>query len=222
VSDLLIQLIPTAIVGALAPLPVIIVISLLISERGLAKAVSFGVAITGVYAIIGAIVLSTASTDAKSTEGGSAVTGTIVAVLGGVLVIMAVKQLLGAPDPDAGPPKLMTKLDSMSPAGAGVLGTVIALINIKQLGIYVAGISQIVAADISTTDAWMSLIILLVAIQFGVIGPIVIYAFARDWATRVLQSFRTWLFTHNRVISIVLGFGIGIAFLVKGIAQITD
>jgi ribosomal protein L18E len=44
----------------------------------------------------------------------------------------------------------------MSAAGAAVLGIVIGLTNIKQLGIYAASISQIVAADISTAEGWVT------------------------------------------------------------------
>lgn len=46
----------------------------------------------------------------------------------------------------------MTKLDSVSAVGATVLGVVMGLINTKQLGIYVACISQIVEANISTAQ----------------------------------------------------------------------
>jgi Sap, sulfolipid-1-addressing protein len=219
-GSLLSQLIPTAIVGAIAPLPITVAITLLMSKRGLAKALGFAVAMTAVFAVIGVITLSTASVDAGSSEKGSAITGTIVAVLGAVLLLIAVKQLLRAPDPDAPPPRFMTKLDTMSPPGAAVFGAIIALINVKQLGIYVAGVSQIVNADVSTGQGWIALAVLLVVIELGVIAPILTYVLARDWATRVLGGFRGWLIAHNRVISIVLGLGVGTAFLVKGITQI--
>jgi hypothetical protein len=46
-----------------------------------------------------------------------------------------------------------------------VLGLVLAVINVKQLGIYVGGVAQIVAADVSTVDGWVALVILLIVIQ---------------------------------------------------------
>jgi cytochrome c biogenesis protein CcdA len=219
-SGLLLQLIPTALVGAIALVPITVAITLLTSTRGLAKALSFAVALTGVFAAIGAITLSTASTDAGSSEKGSAITGTILAVLGALLIVLAIKQLLHAPDPDAPPPKLMTQLDTMSVGGAGMLGVALGLVNVKQLGIYVAGVSQIINADVSIGQGWMALVVLLAVLQLGVIVPILIYALARERATRVLGSFRDWLARHTRVISIVLGLGVGTAFLIKGITQI--
>lgn len=219
-GSLLGQLIPTAIVGALAPVPIIVVITLLMSKGGLAKAVGFGAALVGVFAIIGAVTLATARVNAGSTTKGSAVTGTIIAVLGVVFLVMALKQIVDTPDPDAPPPKFMTKLDSMSVAGATVFGLVLALINLKQLGIYVAGVSLIVQADISTGQGWLALVILLVLIQLGVIAPIAGYLLARDRATRMLEGFRVWLVGHNRVISTVLGLVVGVWFLIKGVVQI--
>jgi hypothetical protein len=139
------QMLPAALVGALAVAPITIVITLLMSKGGLGKALGFGVGLVAVFAVVGVIALTTAGTNAGSSDTGSAVTGTIIAVLGGVL---------------------------------------------------------------------------LVVIQIGVIGSILVYVLARDWATRVLQACRSWLIKNNRVISIVLGLVIGVWFIIKGVTQI--
>lgn len=219
-GSLLAQLIPTAVIGALALLPVLVVVSLLMSNGGLIKAIFFGGALTAVFAVIGIIVLATSSGASGSGSKGSAVTGTIIAVLGVLFVLLAVKQLVQAPDPDAPPPKFMTALDSMSAGRAAVFGLVIGLINLKQLGIYIGGVALIVHADVSAADRWVALVILLIVIQIGVIGTIAVYAAAQDWTSRELQRLRGWMVKHNRVISIVLSLVIGVLFIVKGVAQI--
>jgi hypothetical protein len=63
------QLIPTAIVGALAPLPIIIVVTLLMSKDGLVTAIGFGAALVAVFAVIGVIVLATSSGRSGSGSG---------------------------------------------------------------------------------------------------------------------------------------------------------
>lgn len=220
-TGLLSRLIPTAIVGALAPVPIIILISLLISKRGMAKAVGFGLAMTGTLAVVGAIVLANASANAGSTGHGSAVTGTILAAAGIVFLIIAIKQLLKAPDPDAPLPKFMSRLDDMSPVAAAVFGVIIEAINLKQIGIFLGGVKLIVNAHVTPAEEWVALAILLVVIQLGVIVPLVGYSLAGNRATYVLQRFRGWLVTNNRAISIVLGLVIGAAFLVVGVTEIT-
>src|SRR4051794_9948548 len=110
-ADLLAQLIPTAIVGAINLAPITVVATLLMARGGLAKAIAFGIGQIGAFAVIGVIVHATASTNAGASESGAAITGTIVAAVGAVLLVLAVKQLLGAPDPDAPPPAYMARLE---------------------------------------------------------------------------------------------------------------
>jgi Sap-like sulfolipid-1-addressing protein len=220
-ADLLTKLIPTALAGAINVVPITIVVTLLMAKGGLARAIAFGIGQLGSLVAIGGIALATASTNAGSTDTGSAVTGTVIAMVGGLLLILALKQLLGAPDPDAPPPAYMAKLESMSVSGALVTGLVLGLVNVKQLGIYVAGIAEIVEADVSAAQGWVALAILFLLIQIGVIAPILAYVFARDWATKTLTALRGWLIAHNRVISIVLGLVVGALFVIAGVAQIT-
>ena len=114
----------------------------------------------------------------------------------------------------------MTALDTMSVGRATAFGAILALINFKQLGIYVGGIAQIVDADVSTVQQWIALVVLLIVLEIGVIAPIVVFVAAREWATRQLRRFEGWLLRHNRVIGIVLGLVVGIWFIVKGVTQI--
>ncbi len=125
---------------------------------------------------------------------------TIIAVLGVLFVLLAVKQLVNAPDPDAPPPKFMTALDTMPVGRATAFGAILALINFKQLGIYIGGIAQIVDADVSTMQQWIALVVLLIILEIGVIAPIVVFVAAREWATRQLRRFEGWLVRHNRVL----------------------
>ena len=218
--DLLAKLIPTGLVGALNVVPITVLATLLMTRGGLGRAIAFGIGQTGTFAVIGVITLATASTNAGSSDTGSAVTGTIIAVVGALLLILAVKQLLGAPEPDAPPPAYMAKLEKLSVPAALMMGLVLSLINVKQLGIYAAGVAEIVEADVSPAQSWVALAILLVLIQISVIAPIVAYLVARESATRTLMTLRRWLISHNRVISITLGLVVGAWFVSAGVVQI--
>ncbi len=145
VGDLLWQLIPIALFGAASPLP-ITVVTLLMSERGVAKAIAFGGGLMGVLAVIGIFTLSRSSDSSASSSTQSTVVGTIIAALGVLFVLMAVKLIVNAPDPDAPPPKFMTSLTTMSAGRAAGFGAILALINFKQLGIFIGGVAEIVEA----------------------------------------------------------------------------
>jgi hypothetical protein len=219
-ADLLTKLIPTALVGAINLVPITVVVTLLMARGGLARAIAFAIGQIGTFAAVGVIALATASTNAGSSDTGSAVTGTIIAILGALLLVLAIKLLVGAPDPDTPPPAYMAKLETMSVSGALVTGVVLALINVKQLGIYAAGVAEIVEADVSSSQGWVALAILLVLIQAGVIVPILAYVLAREWAIGTLMKLRGWLIEHNRVISIVIGLLVGAWFVIEGVTQI--
>jgi cytochrome c biogenesis protein CcdA len=217
---LLAQLLPLALLGALAPLPILISLSLLMSQGGLATAVAFDAALAGVFALIGTVSLVSSGRHASASDEGSAVTGTVIAVLGVLFIVIAVKQLLRVPDPDAPPPKFMTVLDTMSVARAAIFGVILGFINVKQLGIFVGGVAQIVHADVSRGQQWVAMVLFLAAFQVGVVVPVVLYLSDPQRAMRELLRARSWLVAHNRVLGIVLGLVIGVWFTVMGIAQI--
>lgn len=73
----------------------------------------------------------------------------------------------------------------------------------------------------SGVETWIALGILLALIQSGVIVAVAGYAVAPEPAARLLQSFQGWLVRHSRILGIVLGFGIGAAFVFAGVTQIT-
>ena len=95
-----------------------------------------------------------------------------------------------------------------------------AVINVKQLAIYLAGVSLIVNADVSQAQRWIALVLLLVVIQLGVLAAVAADVFAPDWASRVLGALHGWLVRNNRVIGISIGVVIGGWFTIKGITQI--
>jgi hypothetical protein len=93
VGSLLSQLLPTAVVGAVAPLPITVVITLLMSEGGLAKALGFAAALIGAFAAIGAVTLATANTNAGSSEKGGAITGTLGLGVGVWFLVKGITQI---------------------------------------------------------------------------------------------------------------------------------
>ena len=93
-GSLLWQLIPVALFGAIAPLPITVVVTLLMSKGGVFKAIGFAAGLVGVFAVIGVVTLATASGRRDSGNTGSAITGTIIAVLG-VLLRVARSQTAG-------------------------------------------------------------------------------------------------------------------------------
>jgi hypothetical protein len=214
------SLAPIAIAGALAPLPIALVITLLMSQRGLPKASAFVVAETLVYAGICVLAFSTSNLTVGSAGQRSAVIGTLFAVFGMALWWMALSQYVEGRRPERGGRGYFDKLDHMSAGSAALLGGIVTLLNVKQMGIYLVGVSTIVGAGASPTDTWTVSLLFLAVFQIGQIVAIAGYAGSRRRASGLLEGFRGWLLPRLRGMSVLLGSAVGAWFLVLAVEQL--
>ena len=115
--DLLLALVPLAIAGALQPPQVIALIFLLQTPRGLTNGLAYVGGMTAFRLAIGALfwVLVSGVEEVVEAEGGqfSLVVGTVLAVLGVVLLVYALRRGLSAKDDAAA--GWLGKLRSVSP-----------------------------------------------------------------------------------------------------------
>jgi hypothetical protein len=213
------SLAPIAIAGALAPLPIALVISLLMSERGLPKATAFVVAETLVYAGICVLAFSTSNLTLGSAGLRSAAVGSLFALCGMALWWMALSQYVVGRRPERGGGGYFDKLDHMSAGSAALLGGVVTLLNVKQLGIYLVGVSKIVGAGVSPIHAWTVSLVFVAVFQIGQIVAIAAYAGSRRRASGLLEGVRGWLLPRLRGMSVLLGSAVGAWFLVLAAEQ---
>src|SRR4051812_15892297 len=213
------SLVPIAIAGALAPLPIALVISLLMSKRGLPKATAFVVAETLVYAGICVLAFSTSNLTLGSAGLRSAVVGSLFALFGMALWWVALSQYVGGRRPERWGRGYFDKLDHMSAGSAALLGGVVTLLDVKQLGVYLVGGSEIVDAGVSPTHTWTVSLVFVAVFQIGQIAAIAAYAGSRRRASGLLERLRGWLLPRLRGMSVFLGSTVGAWFLVLAVEQ---
>ena len=215
-SDLL-QAYLLAIGGALSVVPILIVILLLGTKDGFHKALNYVLGYTGVFLVIGLVVLSLSQgIDPESGEA-SAVVSTIYLVLGVLFLIMAAKNIFKHPDPDAPPPKWITGLSKISPAKSFGIGAALAGLNIKNVAIYISALSIIILADQDQLTSFILFLLLVLVFCSTVIIPVVIYKTMPEKSRGMLFSMQKWLEKNNRTISIALLLIFGLIFLKKGL-----
>jgi predicted small integral membrane protein len=213
-------LIPAIVLGAASPIPMAILATLLMTERGLKKAVAFTLGIFMYFAVIGSVVLIAQGTDVSETSDGPKAFNYVTIFLGAVLVLLALKKLLTKAEPTTEPPKYMARAEGLSVGACAGFGLFIALINFKQIAIYLAGLSLISESSVGTVDGWIALIILTVGIQAGLFAGIAYAAFAPEHSARLFASLRSWLIVHARTVSIAVGLVVGVALIALGIEQL--
>jgi hypothetical protein len=139
-SELLPGLVVLTIGGSIAPPLPLLTILFLGSRRPLPNAAALALGYFATCAVIG---ISGLTLFGGTGSTAFAVGLVISAMVGGLLVVLGVKSLLIATDPEASPPGWMESTSTMSPARAFGVGMALFPLQIKNLAIFVACLNLI-------------------------------------------------------------------------------
>jgi hypothetical protein len=213
-SDALPGLLVLAIGGSVAPPLLLLTILFLGSRRPLPNAGALALGYFATCAVIGVsgLILFGGAGSAVSTVG-----RVISTTVGALLVVLGLRSLLNAPDPDASPPGWMESINSMSPPRAFGFGMALFPLQVKNLAIFVACLNLIIASSLSIQGSIAALMLVLVVFAIPVLVLIGLYAAVPQRASTMLGSLQTWMGNNNRTITVVICFVFGTFFLVRGL-----
>lgn len=212
-SDALPGLIFLAVGGSIAPPLLLLTILFLGSRRPLLNtgALALGYFITCLVIGISGLMLFGGAGSTVATV------GRIISVtVGALLLVLGLRSLLKAPDPDVPPPGWLESVDSMSPPRAFVFGMALFPLRVKNLAIFIACLNLIIASGLSFEGSIAALMLVLVVFTLPVLVLIGLYAAVPQQASSMLGSLQTWMGKHNRTITLVICFVFGAFFLVRG------
>jgi Sap, sulfolipid-1-addressing protein len=213
-SGFLPQLVFLAIGGSIAPPLLLLTILFLGSRRPLPNAIALALGYFATCAAMGIVGLTLfGEAESAATTIGRAISVTV----GSLLLVLGLRSLLKAPDPDASPPRWMESVASMSPAKAFGIGMVLFPVQIKNLAIFIACVELIAAASLGPGGSAVALGLVILVFAVPVIALIGLYAVATQRASEMLGSLRAWMEKNNRPITVVLGFVFGAFFLLRGL-----
>jgi hypothetical protein len=216
--DLWSVLVPLVIASALVPVQIIITILLLRSASGRFTAVAWVAGMAAVRLVQGVVFgLILSSTDDASSSGPGPIVSAFLLVVGVLLLISAIRQLTTDVDPDAPPPKWLTKAETMAPGKAFLLGIGVMTIGAKFWVFTLTAIGAIGEADLgqpAATLTYLAYVVLAESIHVVIIG---FATLAPSRSDAVLTSASTWLSDKNREIMIGIGFVFGAWFVVKAL-----
>jgi threonine/homoserine/homoserine lactone efflux protein len=207
------QMLPAAVGVALSPLPIVAVVLMLVTPRGRLNGPAFIVGWWIGLAAVGAIVLSVSSGAGATDEGAPATwVDVLKLVLGGLLLLISLKQWRGRPHDGEEPPipKWMGALDSFTPPKAVAAGAFLSGLNPKNLLLAVAGAAAIAGTGISAGQQTLAWVIFVVIASVGVGAPVVIYFAMGSRSREVLEGLKSWMAHNNPVIMAVLMLVIGV------------
>lgn len=219
-SSLFVELTPMILGSALAPLWITIVLLLLASPRGVAKAAGFVLGMTLARLAQGAIfgfILAGSPEAEGDASGTSPVAATLMLVLGVLLLVAAYRKWSKAPDPDEPPPQWMAQMEQMTPGRAFVMGFGLVMIGVKLLAFTLSALGVIRAADLSDSSRVIAYLAYVALAQLLLIVPIVAGALAPKPSAAVLRRIIRLLEEYNRPITIGVSLVFGLYFGWKGL-----
>ena len=221
--DVLITLLPVVLGATLVPLYPIVVLLLLQSQGGLAKAVAFvagALAVRLVQGVLFGLVFG-AATEAYPEYGPEIIASTLLLVVGILLLIAAYKKWRKQPDPDEPPPRWMATLGRLPALQAVGAGALLVAISVKQWVFTLTAIDVIEGAALGTGLSVAAYLIYTLAIQLLVLLPILATAVAPQQSAKPLAAAQAWLERHNRTIVIAVSLVFGLYFSYKGISGLS-
>ncbi len=179
---------------ALSPVPIIAVVVMLATPDGRVNGPAFIAGWVFGLAVAGTIVLLAASGAEASSDGAPEEWVSIVKVVLGVLLLLALRQWRGRPRGDAAAelPAWMKTIDTFTPPKAAGMAVLLSAVNPKNLILVVGAAAAIAQTGVNTGDQAVALAVFVLLGTLGPGIPVGIYFLMHDRAAAILESLRGW------------------------------
>jgi len=197
---------------------------MLLSKRAKRNSLSFVLGWVIGLAVVGGVALLIGGTQDLSPGSAPSVEASVIRlILGLVLLFAAYRRWARRPKAGQQPtmPHWLQFVDSFTPIRAFGLALLLAGVNPKNLLLAVGAAAGVAQLGLSTTDAVVSLIVLVVLGSLTIAGPVVYYLVGGDKAKTELDSIKGWLAAHNAAVMTVLFLVFGVDLIAKGLPPLT-
>jgi len=213
--SLLLRVLPLAFGAAVSPTVLAVIVLLLAHAKTRRNAVAFAIGTAVVSVAIGLAILfvfhQALEAHHDSTGHRSAV---VDVVLGVALLALAVRELVAKPKAKE------PKATHLGVGSAFVLGCAVMAANFSSLVLYLAGLKEIVRADVATTSELVVTAVFIVIMLLPVELPLLLTVVAPASSQRILTGIGASVKRHAHTITIVVLVIFGAYLLVKGVLKL--
>ncbi len=206
-ANIIVDITLGALVIALNPLVIILVILMVLSKRGRTNSTLFLLGWFITILLMGWLVLFLAEAGHISAGAERTITMSILKLLFGILfLILAAYYWKKRPTPGqpAEVPPWMNSIDNFTGRKSLTTGIVIAGANPKNIGITIAASLEITLAALPSPQSWVVMGIFALMCSFAIIVIIIYSRIAGKSAERTLNSWKAWLEVHNATVLMVV------------------
>ena len=211
----LLQSIALASVGLFSPGSITIVILLLMSDRGWRNGLGYALGYISMYTLIGIAAISFGVGAAPDSSEPSASGSVGVMVLGTLLLALALRSWRRPAAPNSS--RFSTILNRITPFRAFGFGAAIAVINVKNLAIFLSALSILLVSELPVPTKLLILIPVLFTFCLSVIVPVAIYLALPAQANHYLENIRVTIERYSRPIGIWLPTIVGCLLILRGL-----
>lgn len=207
-SELLSKVLPLALAAAVNPTGILFLMALLATARRAGLMLSAG--FSSVFIGFGAVVLAFGLQLELKPSLGTAIIDLVAAAL---IAIIGARALLRKPKPEGDSKR-------KHPIGAAeglAAGAALAVTDFSSIIPYLDALKEILVAQVSDLDAWLSLAIFLVIVLTPMVAPVVLVYAAPGSAEKVLGPVRRVLQKHGGTIIAVVCLVLAVYLAVKGV-----
>jgi len=223
-NELILSLVPLAVAATLQPPQIVSFIVLLQTQRGKANALAYLAGMSAFRLAIGAVfwVLASrveATVESSGSEFGPLV-GTVLAVLGLLLLVYALRLIFSAQDEDQAAVSWLDRLDSIAWSQSFAVGLAFLALDPKDWITDIAAINLIAEADLSGSASLLTYLGYILLAQLLLIMMFVITIALPRKSQSFLTELNTWMKQNDRVIEITVAIVFGLLFLFIGLERI--
>lgn len=218
-QDVLVRVIPFAVLGALSPFNISIVILMLLSpDHPIARALAFIGGFVASLLVIGMLTVSFfVNVYVPPLRPGAYV---LITTLGAVLIVVGIRQLLTQTDLDEPPSAWMKKISQFRPLTAFVVGLLMSMLGLKTLAIYVSCLSIIMTANLGFVTQLNTVILVTFIMIVTMLIPVVIFLIEPQRGKEILQRMREWMIKRQHKIAGTVLVIVGAAIVLAGIQEL--
>jgi threonine/homoserine/homoserine lactone efflux protein len=218
-SDVIGDLLPSALAVALSPIPIVGIVLVLGGPKARTAGPAFALGwIAGLLAVSIIVVLVVGvGSDPDSDDPGIS---WLKVAIGIVFLGMAANQWKKRPkegqEPDM--PGWMATIDAATPSRAAMLGTALSGANPKNLALTLAAAASIAEAGLDQADEAVAIVVFVALGSTTVAGAVLFYLLDAERAARPLDAIKRFMSDNNAVIMMVVLLLLGAKLLGDGLA----
>ena len=215
---------PSAVVVALSPFPVVAVILVLGSPRARTSGPTFALGwVVGlsVLSVVVVLLVAGAGADEPASVAASGV-GWLQVVLGLLLLLLAVREWRTRPreGDEVAMPGWIASVDGAGPGRALGLGLGLAVVNPKNMALTMAASARIAETGLDGADTLVAVAAFVLVGSASVVGAVLYHRVRGDRAAAGLASVTAFMTANNAVIMMVVLLIFGVKLLGDGLAAL--